>query len=98
VGDAPAATGRRAPGGGSAPVPGGAGVADRAMGKAQGVAYSQIQRRIREWIRNAEDGQLLGSWISASAVLGTPRPDVELEEGSPAGGEVRPQREAGVVR
>jgi hypothetical protein len=40
--------------------------------------------------RFAEDGQLLGSWISASTVLGTPRPDLEPEEGTPAGGEVRP--------
>jgi hypothetical protein len=40
--------------------------------------------------RFAEDGQLLGSWISASTVLGTPRPDVEPEGGTPAGGEVRP--------
>ena len=38
VGDAPASTGGRAPGGGCAPVPGGAGVADRATGKAKGVA------------------------------------------------------------
>jgi eukaryotic-like serine/threonine-protein kinase len=36
VGDAPASTRGRAPGGGSAPVPGGAGVADRATGKAKG--------------------------------------------------------------
>jgi hypothetical protein len=41
--------------------------------------------------RFAEDGQLLGSWISASTVLGTPqRSDVEPEGGTPAGGEVRP--------
>jgi hypothetical protein len=40
--------------------------------------------------RFAEDGQLLGSWISASTVLGTPRPAVEPEGGTPAGGEVRP--------
>jgi hypothetical protein len=40
--------------------------------------------------RFAEDGQLLGSWINASTVLGTPRPDVEPEGGTPAGGEVRP--------
>jgi hypothetical protein len=40
--------------------------------------------------RFAEDGQLLGSWISASTVLGTPRPDAEPEGGTPAGGEVRP--------
>jgi hypothetical protein len=40
--------------------------------------------------RFAEDGQLLGSWISASTVLGTPRPGTESEEGPPAGGEVRP--------
>jgi hypothetical protein len=41
--------------------------------------------------RFAEDGQLVGSWISASTVLGTPqRPDVEPEGGTPAAGEVRP--------
>jgi hypothetical protein len=38
--------------------------------------------------RFAEDGQLLGSWISASTVLGTPRPESEGE--TPGGGEVRP--------
>ena len=40
--------------------------------------------------RFAEEGQLLGSWFSAGTVLGTPRPDVEPEGGTPAGGEVRP--------
>jgi hypothetical protein len=40
--------------------------------------------------RFAEDGQLLGSWLSASTVLGTPRPATEPEGGTPAGGEVRP--------
>jgi hypothetical protein len=40
--------------------------------------------------RFAEDGQLLGSWISASTVLGTPRAGVEPEGGTPASGEVRP--------
>jgi hypothetical protein len=40
--------------------------------------------------RFAEDGQLLGSWISASTVLGTPRPGTESEGETPAGGEVRP--------
>jgi hypothetical protein len=40
--------------------------------------------------RFAEDGQLLGSWISASTVLGTPRPGTEQEGGTPATGEVRP--------
>jgi hypothetical protein len=40
--------------------------------------------------RFAEDGQLLGSWLSASTVLGTPRPDAEPKEGTQAGGEVRP--------
>jgi hypothetical protein len=40
--------------------------------------------------RFAEEGQLLGSWISASTVLGTPRAGTELEGGTPAGGEVRP--------
>jgi hypothetical protein len=38
----------------------------------------------------AEDGQLLGSWLSASTVVGTPRPGAEPEGGTPAGGEVRP--------
>ena len=40
--------------------------------------------------RFAEDEQLLGSWISASTVLGTPRPGTESEGETPAGGEVRP--------
>src|SRR5918994_1151186 len=40
--------------------------------------------------RFAGDGQLLGSWISASAVLGVPRPGSEPEEGPPVGGDVRP--------
>jgi hypothetical protein len=40
--------------------------------------------------RFADQGQLLGSWISASTVLGTPRPGTESEGGTPAGGEVRP--------
>jgi len=40
--------------------------------------------------RFAEDGQLLGSWLSASTVLGTPRPGTEPEGGTPDGGEVRP--------
>jgi hypothetical protein len=41
--------------------------------------------------RFAEDGQLLGSWISASTVLGTPaRSGTESEGETPAGGEVRP--------
>jgi hypothetical protein len=40
--------------------------------------------------RFAQDGQLLGSWISASTVLGIPRPGTEPEGGTPAGGEVRP--------
>jgi hypothetical protein len=40
--------------------------------------------------RFADQGQLLGSWISASRVLGTPRPGAEPEGGTPAGGEVRP--------
>jgi hypothetical protein len=40
--------------------------------------------------RFADQGQLLGSWISASTVLGTPRPGTVPEGGTPAGGEVRP--------
>ena len=40
--------------------------------------------------RFAADEQLLGSWISASTVLGTPRPGTESEGETPAGGEVRP--------
>jgi len=40
--------------------------------------------------RFVEEGQLLGSWISASTVLGTPRAGTEPEGGTPAGGEVRP--------
>ena len=40
--------------------------------------------------RFADEGQLLGSWFSASTVLGTPRPGTESEGETPAGGEVRP--------
>jgi hypothetical protein len=41
--------------------------------------------------RFADQEQLLGSWISASTVLGKPgRPGAEQEGGPPAGGEVRP--------
>jgi hypothetical protein len=41
--------------------------------------------------RFAEDQQVLGSWISASRVLGTPRPGTESPEGgTPGGGEVEP--------
>jgi hypothetical protein len=40
--------------------------------------------------RFAEDGRLLGSWISASTVLRTPRPGTEPEGETPADGEVRP--------
>jgi hypothetical protein len=44
--------------------------------------------------RFAEDGQLLGSWIGASTVLGTPRAGSQAPEekdgGAPAGGEERP--------
>jgi hypothetical protein len=39
--------------------------------------------------RFADQEQLMGSWISASTVLGTPRPSAE-PGGPPAGGEVRP--------
>jgi hypothetical protein len=59
------------------------------------VVSSEIVRTVRVMDgrnrqRFAEDGQRLGSWISASTVLGTPRPDAEPEGGTPAGGEVRP--------
>ena len=40
--------------------------------------------------RFADQEQLLGSWISASTVLGRSRPGAEPEGGTPAGGEVRP--------
>ncbi len=40
--------------------------------------------------RFAGDGQLLGSWISASTVVGKPQPEKESEEETPGGGEVRP--------
>ena len=41
--------------------------------------------------RFADQEQLLGSWISASKVLGTPpRSGAQPEGGTPAGGEVRP--------
>lgn len=59
------------------------------------VVSSEIVRTVRlmdgrNRQRFAADGQLLGSWISASRVLGTPRPGTEPEGGTPAGGEVRP--------
>lgn len=40
--------------------------------------------------RFAQEGQLLGSWISASTVLGIPARAGSEPEGTPAGGEVRP--------
>ena len=40
--------------------------------------------------RFADQEQLVGSWVSASTVLGRPRPGTEPEGGTPAGGEVRP--------
>jgi len=40
--------------------------------------------------RFAQDGQLLGSWISASTVFRKPQPGKESEEETPGGGEVRP--------
>ena len=56
---------------------------------------SEIQRTVRimdgrNRQRFTSDEQLLGSWISASTVLGTPRPGTESEGETPAGGEVRP--------
>ncbi len=56
---------------------------------------SEIQRTVRimdarNRQRFAADEQLLGSWINASTVLGTPRPATESERETPAGGEVRP--------
>ena len=47
--------------------------------------------------RFAQDGQLLGSWLSASTVMGTPsRPDAESEGGHAGrrGGEARSVRRA----
>jgi hypothetical protein len=47
----------------------------------------------RNCLRFQEDGQLLGSWLSASKVLGSPRaPSAPAapEGGTPGGGEVRP--------
>jgi hypothetical protein len=40
--------------------------------------------------RFAQDGQLLGGWISASTVFRKPQPGKESEEEVPGGGEVRP--------
>jgi hypothetical protein len=58
-------------------------------------AASEIVRSVRVMDgrnrqRFADQEQLLGSWISASRVLGKPRPGVAPEGGTPAGGEVRP--------
>jgi hypothetical protein len=59
------------------------------------LAASEIVRAVRVMNgrnrqRFADQGQQLGSWINASSVLGTPRPGVVPEGGTPAGGEVRP--------
>jgi hypothetical protein len=59
------------------------------------VLSSEIMRTVRVMNgrnrqRFAEDGQLLGSWISASTVFGMPRLGTEPEGGTSAGGEVRP--------
>ena len=64
-------------------------IEDEAVAAGIGRAVRVMDGRNRQ--RFAEDGQLLGSWLSASTVLGTPsRPDAEPEGGTPAGGEVRP--------
>jgi hypothetical protein len=65
--------------------------ATRAVGK----LATEIFRAVRVMDgRNRQrfggDEQLLGSWIGASTVLGTPRPGTEPEGGTPAEGEVRP--------
>jgi hypothetical protein len=60
----------------------------RAVASKIGRAVRVMDGRNRQ--RFAEEGQLLGSWISASTVLGTPRAGVEPEGGTPAGWEVRP--------
>ncbi|HEY3011945.1 MAG TPA: hypothetical protein VGJ36_04300 [Gemmatimonadales bacterium] len=59
------------------------------------VVASEIVRTVRVMDgrnrqRFADQEQLLGSWISASTVLGVPRPGTESEGGTPGGGEVRP--------
>ena len=58
------------------------------LGVAAEIARTVRVMDARNRQRFAEDGQLLGSWISASTVLGTPRP--ESEDETPEGGEVRP--------
>jgi hypothetical protein len=61
-----------------------------------GALASEIVRTVRVMDgrnrqRFADQEQLLGSWISASMVLGRPRPGAEQpESGTPGGGEVRP--------
>lgn len=60
-----------------------------------GAAAAEIARTVRlmdgrNRQRFADQEQLLGSWISASTVLGKPRPGTVSEGGTPAGGEVRP--------
>ena len=64
-------------------------------GPEEGLGASEIVRTVRvmdgrNGKRFVEERQLLGSWISASTVLGTPRAGTEQEGGVPAGGEVRP--------
>jgi hypothetical protein len=58
-------------------------------------AASEIVRTVRVMDgrnrqRFADQEQLLGSWISASTILGTRRTSTEPEGGTPAEGEVRP--------
>jgi hypothetical protein len=58
-------------------------------------AASEIVRTVRvmhgrNQQRFADQEQLLGSWISASTILGTRRPGTEPEGGTPTEGEVRP--------
>jgi hypothetical protein len=60
----------------------------RALGTEIVRAVRVMDARNRQ--RFAQDEQLLGSWISASTILGTPRPSPESEGDTPGGGEVKP--------
>ncbi len=63
----------------------------RLLGIEVGRAVRVMDARNRQ--RFEQDGQALGSWLSASAVLGTPRGPVPIpvpEGGTPPEGEVRP--------
>jgi hypothetical protein len=65
--------------------------ATRALQAVSGEIFRLVRvMNARNLLRLAGDEQLLGSWISASTVLGRPQPGQDPEEETPAGGEARP--------